>query len=530
MLKSDSTDIAHIEFTSRCNLRCVFCAASQPNYKGIDLSGEMLKMVLDDLTKRKTRLVCVSGHGETTTYKDWHLYCNSLIKSGVLLHITSNFSKAFSNDELETLSKFHTIEISCDTADSDLFKRLRRGAKLENLIANLERLQEIVQKNRRKLHKISFSCVVSDKNVLGLKKFVDFGIQHGVEHFNFCNLTKYPPVKDGIEVNHVTEMPFDEMKKAFAVLTEVFEFLEGAGVEYYVQQGLMDSLREKIRKLDSGQEQGDSPPMPIIPEGAQDPENHKPKKYSSAREPLQTRDCLDPWSFFLVQSSGSVCPCCWHPPIGSISKGQPLNEILDNHQIRRLRESLLTGDLSKDCVQCPSRGWTSTEDLKRKVAFYLSRKRAWKSYLIRRSSPKIPARKPYEITFRSGWYALEKDPSIQEAEWQSWRWMAKDATCLIDNPLKPSTLIMRGAFDKLKFPDQKVVIELENQPIDEFVLSEARFYKEYRIEPRMLGKNREIILSIHTDRSFVPAECEPGSQDRRELGLQIHEIYFGERV
>lgn len=530
MLKSNRTQIAHIELTSKCNLRCVFCVASQPYYKGMDLPREMLEIVIEDLKKRKSRLVCVSGHGETTIYKDWHLFCNELIEDGIRLHIISNFAKKLSNDELETLSKFRSVEISCDTADPELFKKLRRGAELENLITNLENLIKLREKGRRKLPRISFSCVVSNQNILGLKSYIDFGIRYGVDHFNFCNLTKYPPVKDGIEVDHVTEMPLDDMKKALSILIGVFEFLENSGLEFHVQQGLMDSLREKIQQLDGDQDQSGSPPQANQPEEDQDLKNHEPKKYSSARGPLKTRDCLDPWSFFLVQSSGNVLPCCWHPPIGSISRGQPLNELLNNLQIRRLRKGLLTGYLSQECLQCPSRGWTSTEDLKRKVAFFLSGKKAWKSYFIRKTSPEIPARKPYEISFQSGWYAPEKNPSIQDEDWQTWRWMAKDAICRIENPFKPSTLIVRGAFDKSKFPDQKVILELGDHTIDEFVLTEARFYKEYMIEPRTLGKDREIILSIHTDRSFVPAECDPENQDERELGLQFHEIYFGERV
>jgi MoaA/NifB/PqqE/SkfB family radical SAM enzyme len=530
MLKSGDTDVAHIEFTSRCNLRCVFCAASQPHYEGVDLSRDMLELVVEDLKRRKIKLVCVSGHGETTIYKDWHLYCNELIESGRLLHIISNFAKPLSSDELETLSRFHSVEISCDTADPELFKKLRRGAKLENLIANLENLREVREKSRQKLPHISFSCVVSNRNVFGLKKFVDFGIRHGVEHFNFCNLTKYPPVKGGIGVDHVTEMNLDDIRNAYSVLTEVFALLENPGLEYHVQQGLMDSLREKISQLEGGLERRGSSSRANQSDEDRAPEDHEPKKYSSAREPLKTRDCLDPWSFFLVQSSGNVLPCCWQPPIGAVSKGQPLNEILDNLQMRRLRKGLLTGDLSQSCLHCPSKGWTSTEDLKRKVAFYLSGKRAWKSYFIRKTAPRIAAKKPREITFCSGWYDPEKNPSIEDPDGQAWRWMAKDSTCRIDNPFKPSTLILRGSLDRSKFPHQKVVIELGSRVIDEFTLFETRFYKEYLIDSRTLGKDKEITLCIHTDRSFIPAEWEPGNQDKRELGLQIHEIYFGERV
>jgi MoaA/NifB/PqqE/SkfB family radical SAM enzyme len=480
----------------------------------------MLEMIIEFIKQRKVKIVCASGHGETTIYRDWHLYCNQLIENGMRLHIISNFAKTFSIDELETLSHFDTIEISCDTSNPDLFGKLRRGARLERLISNLENLHKITVKNDRKLPTVSFSCVVSDKNVFGLKNYVNFGLDYGVKHFNFCNLLSYPPLRDEIRPAHVTEMSLEKMKNACLILKETFAFLERSGIEYHLQQSLMDSLEEKIHLLDStGRAYRNDPP-----------ECDSSEKTKDFKDPLKTRDCLDPWSFFLVESSGNVKPCCWHASVGSVSKGQSLNTILNNQQIQTLRKGLLTGNLSPYCQRCPSRGWTSIENLKKKVAQYLIPDVLSRFFFSKQSSLKTAPKKPYEIVFQSGWYPVEENSDTQEPEWKTWRWMARRAICFVKNPFKPSTFIIRGRIHKKNFPDQKVSIKIGDRTLDEFVPPDEAFYKEYHISTQMLGRDAQVILNIQTNRFFIPAECEPGSRDSRELAVQIHEIYFGKRI
>ena len=133
LLESPWTKIAHIEFTSRCNLRCVFCYASQPGYKGIDLDVETIEDTIESLKTRNVKVVTVSGHGETTLYKNWHCYCSNMLDAGMTLHIISNFAKELSHEELKTLLRFKSIEISCDTSNPVLFKELRRGADLKTI-------------------------------------------------------------------------------------------------------------------------------------------------------------------------------------------------------------------------------------------------------------------------------------------------------------------------------------------------------------------------------------------------------------
>lgn len=323
-------------------------------------------------------------------------------------------------------------------------------------------------------------------------------------------------------------MSSDSMKKAYSILTKTFDFLKKSGIGYYVQQGLIDTIKEKIQLLNSGSERNNVQSKFNPHKEDQNLENLIVHRYSSKKSQLQTRDCLDPWSFFLIQSSGAVIPCCWHPPIGYISKGQSLDKILNNQQIQNLRKRLLTDNLPLDCTQCPSKSWTSKVNLKRRVIRYLHHKKFWKYFSQEAPLTKIANKNPYKIVYEDGWYGLEKNPNIKDSDWQTWRWIAKDALCYIKNPCNPSILIIRGEFNKKKFPDQNMIIKIGSQIIDEFTNINARFYKEYEIDTQTLGNSKNINLSLHTNRSFIPAKSDPGSKDNRELGLQIFEIYFGE--
>jgi MoaA/NifB/PqqE/SkfB family radical SAM enzyme len=89
-LHSRKIRTASIEFTTRCNLRCVYCASVLPGYKGQDLNLAEFDQLIMDLKKRKVRTVLANGHGETTLVKDWHLYCGKLLDAGFRLHLITN--------------------------------------------------------------------------------------------------------------------------------------------------------------------------------------------------------------------------------------------------------------------------------------------------------------------------------------------------------------------------------------------------------------------------------------------------------
>lgn len=87
--------------------------------------------------------------------------------------------------------------------------------------------------------------------------------------------------------------------------------------------------------------------------------------------PAQTRDCLDPWELVFVRVDGTVALCCFAPHVGNLADA-PLPEILDGAAARRVRETLLNGQLDDACRCCPARDWTTTTALAERVATHLA--------------------------------------------------------------------------------------------------------------------------------------------------------------
>jgi hypothetical protein len=132
--------------------------------------------------------------------------------------------------------------------------------------------------------------------------------------------------------------------------------------------------------------------------------------------------------------------------------------------------------------------------------------------------PDIPA-----IVYEDGWYQQETDP---KAFLKQWRWTAKEARCLIDNPRRDALLVVKGGLNIDALKDQKVIIKINDMVLDEFIPTEGTFDKSYDVKKDMLGDKNEFRLTIATDKIFVPAQIHPGSTDVRELGLQVSFIYF----
>jgi hypothetical protein len=428
---------------------------------------------------------------------------------------------------------------------------MRRGADLKVICLNILRLRALAIKENRRGPSLSFSCVVSDQNIFQLMDYVSFGKALGINHFTFCNLTKYPDLADTLNPRHITELPVDLLPQAEKSLTETYEFLQRANIEYYSQQGLMDSLKQQIqasRINNTVPLGGDEPDRHPVEEnrdnhtGEDDTREESPKvevvdsaddraephRYSSAGQESQTRDCLDPWQFIMIQANKNVLPCCWHEPIYSLGKAQSLSDVFNNTRFKELRQSLLTGNLSNYCMNCPSRGWTSIKNLQEKVWHYLNP--GINKFLF----PKIPGIKPdiiedFQVVFEQGWYEPETDLTIKDPVWQSWRWTSKKASCRLENPKSEALLIIRGSVDKSIHETQTVWVKINGTTLDEFIPGTAKFFLEYVITPEMMGEASNVTLIIETDKIFVPSGLNPGNNDNRELGMQVYQVFFGKK-
>jgi hypothetical protein len=128
-----------------------------------------------------------------------------------------------------------------------------------------------------------------------------------------------------------------------------------------------------------------------------------------------------------------------------------------------------------------------------------------------------------EIIYESGWYDQETNP---DSVLKQWRWTAKEGRCIVDNPHRDALLVVRGGLNTEAVPDQKVIIKINDQVLDEFSAPDGFFDKSYQVKKEMLGDKDEFSLIIGADKSFVPSQVFPGAKDSRELGVMVSFLYF----
>lgn len=134
-----------------------------------------------------------------------------------------------------------------------------------------------------------------------------------------------------------------------------------------------------------------------------------------------------------------------------------------------------------------------------------------------------------EIVYDEGWNEIETDASAKEPFTKSWRWTTVRSVCVIENPKKECTLLIKGGVNKNVLPDQKLSLKLNGALLEEFV-PDALFTREYTVTPEMMGNAEEFTLEFLCDKVFIPNKIYPDSKDNRELGMQLFFLYFREKV
>lgn len=380
-LLTERLTVAHLEITSKCNLRCTYCAVSQPDYRGYDLNTGTADQILDGLESLGVETVCLNGHGETTFHKDWAVIFKKVLGRFPRTELTTNLAVDYTDEEIDLLAQIDIITVSIDTHDPILLEETRRKVPLDTILRNMARLRQAsVKHGTRRLAfgppttghagtvradryqltpHFRFSCVVHDKNIETLPAFANFAVAQDVSRVVFCNLQKYDDIPGVVNVYPVTDFEtVEELTAARDSLVRAEEILVNNQIlEIEIQAGLLDAIDARI-----------AAPTHVVGStvclegsGSRSRRNHR-KKSSG-----ETRDCLDPWQFSIVYATGKVAPCCWHTPLHRLKKDESLSDVINNEKFMKLRKQLLTGSLNKFCKTCPARGLISTEELQEKL-------------------------------------------------------------------------------------------------------------------------------------------------------------------
>lgn len=229
--------IVMLELTTRCNLRCVYCAVSKPDYVGQDHELDPRALVRS-IAALRPHEVQISGHGESTLVKGWVELARDLLDQGCPVTMISNLAKRLSDEEVDVMSQFAGLTVSCDSANPETFATLRRGGKLEKLEGNLRRILEAADASGRHRPYVGINCVLTELNLPDLEKLVDWAKANGAGGVSLTNLQTYDELAD-IVPNHPSTVA-----GAHAAVERARRRARELGLEFNAMGGLTDALRE----------------------------------------------------------------------------------------------------------------------------------------------------------------------------------------------------------------------------------------------------------------------------------------------
>jgi MoaA/NifB/PqqE/SkfB family radical SAM enzyme len=346
-----------LALTTRCNLRCVYCAVSQNAYHGEDLPKELarkaLQIIPQIVDKERIYAVNVNGHGETTFVPGWTETCTALLDENLPLVLTTNLAKSLSKEEAEVLARMRALNVSIDSSDAGVLRRMRRNVDVRQILTNITFIRVAARRLGITPPAFRFSCGLYDQNSLFVEDLARLAVEYKIERVGFWNLNQFPyeytdvPVAD--RARPLDELSDEDLRPRLEAIDKAIRILKENHVVVEIAGDFVDDL---VHRPPKASEPADSAPLiqidaPLFPAG-------------------MTRDCLDPWNYIEFGTGGEIKPCCAHASIGDWTKQNP-TEILNGKSIRQLRADLLNGTPDADCRSCRLRGVTTTQILAAKV-------------------------------------------------------------------------------------------------------------------------------------------------------------------
>jgi MoaA/NifB/PqqE/SkfB family radical SAM enzyme len=228
----DPLPIAHvrIDINEKCNLRCDYCAVSSPSYAGVEMEEELFERIVPLLANEPGAIVHVNGHGETTFHPKWVAWCRRIVEAGHRPCIITNLAKHYTDAELGLLAEFRGIEVSLDSDDSEMMKRIRKTVQVEKVFETIQRIREMTAR-RASSHvpKFSMSIGVYDPSIWTLERFVGRLVDMNISAITFWDLVEYP---HQTLVRPLSRLDDRQRERARQVLGRVRMRLEVAGIPY----------------------------------------------------------------------------------------------------------------------------------------------------------------------------------------------------------------------------------------------------------------------------------------------------------
>ena len=312
--------IANIELTTRCNLRCAYCARTLRGITAEDMPLDRFKTILG-LLPHAYRITLV-GLGETLLHPgvaDFVAFASkqgrrvALVTNGMLLD--DELSRKLLNAGLES------IAFSLDGATQEIASSVRPGTDLDRVITNIKRFVKL-SRSTREISTAVFSAV-STQTVSSLKKLMDVIADLGVHVMMLSDLNFRENQSQTLWKNIDNAIAKEVRTSVAGAFKKNLPVLSVRGLEEF---GLWKRYQKYL----------------LLP-----PDQLYQRSVKHAW-------CYSPWQTIPVNVRGDVTLCDCQPEIkaGNLLT-QPLSEIWNGDIFKQHRSKMLSNDPPESCLLCP---------------------------------------------------------------------------------------------------------------------------------------------------------------------------------
>lgn len=312
--------IANIEITTRCNLRCAYCARTIRGSKGEDMPLETFKTILG-LLPHAYRITLV-GLGETLLHPrvaDFIAEASSLGRRVALVTNAMLLDEPMSRNLLE--AGLESIAFSIDGSNQGLASEVRPGTDLEKVIHNIKRFVQL-SKTTREISTAVFSAV-STTTIASLEQLVDVVAGLGVHVMMLSDLNFRENLDKTLWKNSDSETAARVRSAVARAFQKNLPLLTVRGLEEF---GLWKRYGKFL----------------LVP--------------SEQLYQRSTRHawCFSPWQTVPINVRGDVtlCDCQPESSAGNLLI-QPLSEIWSGEVFARHRRSMVSDKPPEACMICP---------------------------------------------------------------------------------------------------------------------------------------------------------------------------------
>jgi MoaA/NifB/PqqE/SkfB family radical SAM enzyme len=311
---------ANIEITTRCNLRCAFCARMSVRREERDMTPDRFGRLLD-LLPHAWR-VTLAGLGEPLLHPGVADFVSEASSRGRRVTLATN--AVLLTEEMSRRligAGLDAIVFSLDAVDAGPASAVRAGAPVETSIENI-RTFAAVSSETRPVARAVFSAV-SSSTVPHLERLVEIVARLGVDVLMLSDLN-FPANRSHTVWKNVDEntrtVLHRAVRKAFSLRLPV---LSVTGLEEFAPAA---RYREHL----------------LIPPA---------RLYLRQKE---RRFCLSPWQTLPVDVDGTatLCDCQPGDPVGNVLD-QPFGDLWNGSRIREHRRRMLEPLPGGACAACP---------------------------------------------------------------------------------------------------------------------------------------------------------------------------------